>query len=112
MFDLLVGSDGKKMSKTSPNTIAIDEAPQSMYQKLINIHDDLILKYFELTTDATLEEIAILAERLKNGEHPNILKVELAQRVITLYHGKPYNANDEESIERITLADVGCLAGE
>lgn len=112
MFDLLVGSDGKKMSKTSPNTIAIDEAPQSMYQKLINIHDDLILKYFELTTDATLEEIAILAQRLKNGEHPNILKVELAQRVITMYHGKPYDVNDEESVERITLADVGCLAGE
>ncbi len=98
-FDLLVGSDGKKMSKTSPNTVAIDEAPQSMYQKLINISDDLILKYFELATDATLEEVEMIQKRLEWGEHPNILKVELAQRIITMYHGKEYDANDSSSIE-------------
>ncbi len=103
MFDLLVGSDGKKMSKTSPNTIAIDEAPQSMYQKLINIHDDLIVAYFELATDATLEEVEVVKKRLESGEHPNILKVELAQRVITMYHGKPYDENDQDNIEKIYL---------
>jgi tyrosyl-tRNA synthetase len=64
-FDLLVGSDGKKMSKTSPNTVAIDEAPQSMYQKLINIQDELILRYFELATDATLEEVDLIRSRLE-----------------------------------------------
>lgn len=103
MFDLLVGSDGKKMSKTSPNTIAIDEAPQSMYQKLINIHDDLILKYFELATDATLEEVEIYRARLEWGEHPNALKIELAQRVVTMYHGKPYDANDISNIESVNI---------
>ncbi len=98
-FDLLVGSDGKKMSKTSPNTIAIDEAPQSMYQKLINIQDDLIVKYYELATDATLEEVAVVKKRLESGEHPNVLKIELAQRVIMMYHGKPYDASDASNIE-------------
>ena len=66
MFDLLVGSDGKKMSKTSPNTIAVDEAPQSMYQKLISIRDDLIISYFELCTTATLEEVAEYRKRLES----------------------------------------------
>ncbi|MBC7498800.1 tyrosine--tRNA ligase [Candidatus Gracilibacteria bacterium] len=103
-FDLLVGSDGKKMSKTSPNTIAIDEAPQSMYQKLINIHDDLIVKYYELATDATLEEVVVVQQRLESGEHPNILKIELAQRVITMYHGKPYDASDIGNIEQQYLS--------
>jgi tyrosyl-tRNA synthetase len=65
MFDLLVGSDGKKMSKTSPNSVAIDEAPQSMYQKLISIRDDLIVSYFELTTDASLEEVEVIRKRLE-----------------------------------------------
>jgi tyrosyl-tRNA synthetase len=106
MFDLLVGSDGKKMSKTSPNTVAIDEAPQSMYQKLINISDDLIVKYFELATDATMEEVTIIAKRLKSGEHPNILKKELAQRVIVMYHGKPYDENDTGNIEKVYLKDL------
>ncbi len=98
-FDLLVGSDGKKMSKTSPNTVAIDEAPQSMYQKLINISDDLIVKYFELATDATLEEVEVIKKRLEWGEHPNVLKKELAQRIVTMYHGKLYDANDISNVE-------------
>ena len=103
-FDLLVGSDGKKMSKTSPNTIAIDEAPQSMYQKLINIQDDLIVKYYELATDATLEEVEVIKKRLADGEHPNVLKIELAQRVITMYHGKPYDVSDLSTIEEFHIA--------
>ena len=102
-FDLLVGSDGKKMSKTSPNTVAIDEAPQSMYQKLINIQDDLIVKYFELATDATLEEVDTIKKRLESWEHPNTLKIELAQRIIMMYHGKAYDANDISNIESFEL---------
>jgi tyrosyl-tRNA synthetase len=98
-FDLLVGSDGKKMSKTSPNTVAIDEAPQSMYQKLISIQDDLIVKYFELATDATLEECLVITKRLEDGEHPNVLKEELAQRIIMMYHGKKYDPSDISNIE-------------
>lgn len=105
-FDLLIGSDGKKMSKTSPNTIAIDEAPQSMYQKLINIRDDLIVTYYELATDATLEEVATIKNRLESGEHPNTIKIELAQRIITMYHGKPYDANDMSNIEAISIKDL------
>ena len=105
MFDLLVGSDGKKMSKTSPNSVAIDEAPQSMYQKLISIKDELIVPYFELTTDATLDEVAIIRERLKKGEHPNILKEELAQRIITMYHGKPYDPSDSSNIEKVSITN-------
>ncbi len=102
-FDLLVGTDGKKMSKTSPNCILIDEAPQSMYQKLINVDDGLIEHYFTFATDATLEEVAVIRERLLGWEHPNILKIELAQRIITMYHGKPYDALDVSNIEKFKV---------
>ncbi len=112
-FDLLVGSDGKKMSKTSPNTVAIDEPLHDMHQKLINIQDDLILKYFELATDATLEEVDVIRKRLEWGEHPNVLKVELAHRIEMMYHGKSYDVNDTSSIEsqkldtpEITISDL------
>lgn len=110
-FDLLVGTDGKKMSKTSPNCILIDEAPQSMYQKLINVDDGLIEHYFTFATDATLEELAVIRERLLAGEHPNILKVELAQRVVMMYHGKPYDASDISSIESVHLANSPLIKG-
>ena len=112
MFDLLVGSDGKKMSKTSPNSIAIDEAPQSMYQKLISIQDDLIISYFELCTTATLEEVAEYRRRLESGEHPNILKEELAQRIITLYHGKTYDPKDGSNIETMNIASSPLIKGD
>lgn len=98
-FHLLMGTDGEKMSKTKPNCILIDDAPQVMYQKLINVRDDMIVHYFELATDATLEEIENIKTRLASGEHPNIIKDELAQRIITMYHGKKYDPNDASNIE-------------
>lgn len=97
--DLLIGTDGNKMSKSLPNCILIDDTPFDMYQKLINVRDDLILHYFELATDMTLEEVEVVKNRLESWEHPNTLKVELAQRVITMYHGKPYDADDKSNIE-------------
>lgn len=98
-FHLLMGTDGEKMSKTKPNCILIDDAPQVMYQKLINVRDDMIVHYFELATDAMLEEIENIKTRLASGEHPNIIKDELAQRIITMYHGKKYDPNDASNIE-------------
>ncbi len=63
-FDLLIGTDGKKMSKSMPNCILIDDSPFDMYQKIINITDELIPHYFELATDATREEVEQIRKRL------------------------------------------------
>lgn len=102
-FELLVGTDGKKMSKSSPNCILIDDTPFDMYQKLININDEFIIHYFELATDMTLEEVALIKERLAGGEHPNTLKIELAQRLVTMYHGKPFDPKDSSNIEEVHI---------
>lgn len=100
-FDLLVGTDGKKMSKTSPNCILIDDTPFDMYQKLINVDDGLIVHYFTFATDKTIEEVKMIEERLLAWEHPNILKKELADYVVTMYHGKPYDPSDSSTIEKV-----------
>lgn len=117
-FHLLMGTDGEKMSKTKPNCILIDDAPQVMYQKLINIRDDMIIHYFELATDATLEEVAEIQQKLDSGEHPNAIKNELAQRIIVMYHGKKYDPNDNSAIETqnieigdYTIADLLRISG-
>ena len=115
-FELLIGTDGKKMSKSMPNCILVDDAPFDMYQKLINLNDTLILHYFELATDMTLEEIDVIKKRIESGEHPNILKKELAQRIVTMYHGKPYEVDDVSAIETIYLEiseiEIGTLLKE
>ncbi len=102
-FDLLIGTDGKKMSKTSPNCILIDDTPFDMYQKLINVSDDLITHYFTFATDMTVEEVKWVTQRLTDWEHPNLLKRELADYVITMYHGKPYDPSDSNNIESMAL---------
>lgn len=111
--ELLIGTDGEKMSKSKPNCILIDDTPFDMYQKLINVRDDLIVHYFELATDMTLENVEVIKKRLESWEHPNILKEELAQHVVTMYHGKPYDPSDKTNIEiqslwitEITLSDL------
>jgi len=98
-FELLMGTDGEKMSKSKPNCILIDDTPFDMYQKLINVRDDLMLHYFELATDMTLEEVDQVRVRLESGEHPNAIKKELADRIITMYHGAPYNPDDVSNRE-------------
>ena len=35
-----------------------------------------------------------------------MLKIELAQRIITMYHGKEYDENDVDNIEKISLKEI------
>src|SRR5665811_1686421 len=43
VYDLLLGSDGKKMSKTSGNCIWLDDEPNDMYGKVMRISDEQIV---------------------------------------------------------------------
>ena len=57
-FPLLVGLDGKeKMSKSLGNYIAIMDTPFEKFKKSMQIPDECLRQYFELTTDLPIEEI-------------------------------------------------------
>ncbi len=86
---LLIGTDGKdKMGKSLDNYIGVNESPKDMYGKTMSITDDLILSYFELTTDTSLEEIDKIKKELEEGENPKNLKMRLAREIVTIYHNK------------------------
>lgn len=86
---LLEGLDGKeKMSKSLGNYIGVNEAPEVMFKKVMEIPDALIIKYFELATDEHPQQIAAIKARLENGENPRDIKIELAQIITALYHGE------------------------
>ncbi len=86
---LLVGTDGhEKMGKSMNNYIGVDESPKEMFGKTMSIPDDLIIKYFELATDVSLEEIKNIEKSLKEGENPRNLKIRLAKEIVTIYHDK------------------------
>ena len=95
MLPLIEGLDGEqKMSKSLGNYIGIDDEPADMYGKAMSVPDDLMLKYFELATDISLEELALLREQLAVGSrHPRDAKMRLAKTFVRMYHGE--NAAEE-----------------
>lgn len=94
---LLEGLDGvEKMSKSLNNYIGIDEEPQVMFKKAMEVPDNLILRYFELVTDMHPNEIKKLKERLDAGENPRGIKLLLAREITMLYHGQEQAEKAEE----------------
>lgn len=105
---LLVGTDGKnKMGKSLDNYIGVSESPKEMFGKTMSIPDKLILSYFELATDVSLEEIRRVKKALDIGENPRNLKIRLAKEIVSLYHDKK-SANEAE-MEFINMFSKGQL---
>ncbi|GIO15618.1 tyrosine--tRNA ligase [Cohnella xylanilytica] len=98
MLPLLEGLDGvNKMSKSLGNYIGIDEEPNQIYGKSMSIPDELMLKYYELATDITNEELAALRAGLEDGSvHPRDAKMRLARTFVRMYHGEEAAAAAEE----------------
>ena len=85
---LLLGIDGKeKMSKSLGNYIGVNENAKDMYIRVMKIPDELIITYFELTTDMHPDKIKQVSELLKSGMvNPKEIKMLLAREIISLYH--------------------------
>jgi tyrosyl-tRNA synthetase len=91
---LLEGTDGvQKMSKSYGNYIGINEPPQEIYGKVMSISDDLMWRYYELLTDASLDEIS----RMKAHDHPMEAKKNLAAHIVKDFHSAEaaVNAGDD-----------------
>lgn len=83
---MLEGTDGRKMSTSWENVITIVDEPFDMFGKLMSVRDELVIKYFTLCTDLTLEEIAVIQKELEGGTNPRDIKMRLATEIVTMYH--------------------------
>ena len=84
---LLIGLDGKrKMSKSFNNYIALKDSPDEIFGKAMSIPDDLIMHYFSLVTDASIDEIINFGKELESGKNPRDIKMELAYRLVKFLH--------------------------
>ncbi len=90
MMPILEGLDGvQKMSKSLGNYIGINESPSEIYGKAMSIPDGLMVRYYELVTDVTIEDIEQLQAGLEQGSiHPRDAKMRLAHILVRLYHGQ------------------------
>ena len=103
MMPLIEGLDGKnKMSKTLGNYIGIYESAKSKYQKVMEIPDELIVKYYTLLTDVDDEKIKEVEDKLKDESvNPRDIKMDLAREIVSLYHTEEEVEQAEERFKMI-----------
>lgn len=91
---LLVGTDGvKKMSKSYKNYIAFNDIPDEMFGKVMSVSDELMYSYYELLTDADMDEI--------KKEHPMKAKKQLAMILVERFYSKEAALKARENFERV-----------
>jgi len=88
---LLEGLDGvNKMSKSLGNYIGINEPADEIFGKIMSVSDELMIRYYELLSDLTLNELESLRSRVKDGSiHPMEAKKQLGREMVARYHGAP-----------------------
>jgi len=85
---LLEGLDGvDKMSKSKNNYIGINEAPNTMFAKVLSISDVLMWRWYTLLSFQSLDAIAALKREVEAGRNPKDAKVSLAKEITARFHG-------------------------
>ncbi|MGH8273033.1 MAG: tyrosine--tRNA ligase [Gammaproteobacteria bacterium] len=86
---ILEGLDGvQKMSKSYGNAIALTEASDEMFGKLMSVSDEMMWRYFELLSARTLDELAQLKRDVADGRNPRDVKFLLGEEMVARFHGK------------------------
>ena len=85
---LLEGTDGvRKMSKSYGNYIGLTDEPNDMFGKVMNIPDELMVKYYRLASTESVAKIDEIEAGLAAGElHPNKVKRALARNIVAAYY--------------------------
>lgn len=83
MTPLIDGLDGRKMSSSYGNYIALNAKPSDMFGKVMSMGDAQLPAYFEVCTRVPMEEVA----QILKG-HPKDAKMRLAREIVALYHGE------------------------
>jgi tyrosyl-tRNA synthetase len=100
LLEGLGGTD--KMSKSLDNYISLTEEANSMFGKVMSLTDDLIIRYFELCTEISLDEIEKIKKELEDDKiNPRDIKIKLAYEITTIYHGEEKALEAKEHFEKV-----------
>ncbi|HUJ40301.1 MAG TPA: tyrosine--tRNA ligase [Candidatus Acidoferrales bacterium] len=100
---ILVGLDGqRKMSKSLGNYVGITEPPDAMFGKLMSISDQLMWLYCDLLTDLPSAELHKLRAEVERGaKHPMDVKMDLARRIVSDFHGAQAGAHAAQHFQKV-----------
>jgi len=114
---MILGIDGKPMSKTSGNCVWIEDSADQMFGKIMSIPDELIIPYFEVLTNLPFQ----IPERSEGWRRTNVLRViqkhkrefqtrnvnpadlkkQLAFEIVKNYHSLESAKQAEEEFNRV-----------
>jgi tyrosyl-tRNA synthetase len=103
MMPLLEGLDGvNKMSKSLGNYIGINEPAREVFGKVMSVSDDLMYRYYELTSSVSLLELDKLKVDIKSGAlHPMEAKKRLGVELTDRFCGTGEGTRAREEFERV-----------
>lgn len=99
----LMGTDGKKMSKSVGNYISLRAEPFEMYRQVMTVHDDMVGHYFEMIFGYEEEKIKNVELRMK--EDPLGQKKELAFKVVQWLYDEKNAKEAADTFEAIVQND-------
>lgn len=99
---MVLGTDGRAMSKSSGNCVWIEDSPDQMFGKIMSIPDNLILPYLELLTDVPSREIQHDKKALQLKKvNPRDLKEKLAFEIVKKFHSLKVAQRAKEEFKRV-----------
>lgn len=103
ILPLLEGLDGvNKMSKSLGNYVGITEPPGEMFGKIMSISDELMIRYYELLSHISVDDLEDLKEGLRTGRiHPKKAKEALALEIVERYWGRNAASKAKEEFDHI-----------
>jgi tyrosyl-tRNA synthetase len=98
---LLTDSSGKKMGKSEGNMIALADAPEDMFGKVMSWTDDMIVRGFELCTKVPVAEAAEMAKAMAGGANPRDYKLRLAFELVKTFLGEKEAERGEAHFHKV-----------
>lgn len=95
---MILGTDGKPMSKTSGNCIFIEDSAEVMYRKIMSLPDDVMPSYFQLVSTLSSKDLQELPQDPMNR------KKVLAHNITQSFHGLS-GANQAETYFKQTVQE-------
>jgi tyrosyl-tRNA synthetase len=97
---------GRKMSKSADNYIGLQEEPAAMYRKAMQIDDGVIFRFFDLLSQRTTADIAVLRRDAATGRNPMEIKTLFARELVERFHGVEAAQRTAREFERVYGKDA------
>lgn len=120
VFPLLTDAQGRKFGKSEGNAVYLDSnmtSPYQMYQYLLNADDESVVRYLNVLTFFSLDEIAQLAAETRERPDARTAQKALAAHVVEMVHGADglraaqaaSSALFGGSLDDLTVADLDAI---